>query len=124
MQSTSEQRSKPAIYEMHKLQVSVLRKMAAETMGVFTLIEPLESDTPAFAREWKLAQDMIELGLVADIAEQLTEKEKTRIAEIVPVGRKYIVLSITQAGRLMFEYCDDPECTVHKLGDPMRRYPC
>lgn len=110
------------IYEMHRVQVAILRKMASDELGALVLMEPREGDPPDLKRDWDLTQDLIKLGLVEDI----TVSHKKQIAKFVKAakGRKYLAFRITYTGRLLFDYCDDPDCTVHKLGDPMRRYPC
>jgi len=113
------------IYEMHKIQVSVLRRAAADDLGMLVVLKPSETDNPEHFKklsfEWRLAQDMIELGLFKDVS---AEHQGVIDDFKAQHGYDHILLHITKAGRLMFDYCDDPDCTVHKLGDPMKRYPC
>ena len=106
-------------YELKPIQVSVLRKLATYDQDVFTLLEPVEHSTDELKEDWKLAQDMMELGLVADISAELSVREKAKVAKLTPKDRKVIVLGITEVGRIMFDYCDDPACKEHK-----KRLPC
>jgi DNA mismatch repair protein MutH len=110
---------KSAIYQLRPVQVSVLRQLATYGLDVFTLLEPVENSLPEHKEDWKLAQDMIKLGLVTDIANELSVREKARVAKIIPKDRNAIVLGITEIGRIMFDYCDDPDCAQHK-----KRLPC
>jgi hypothetical protein len=106
--------TKPEIYQLEPVQVSVLRRLATFDEEVFTLLEPVENSSDELKRDWKLGQDMITLGLVADIKNELSTREKARVNKMVPKGRNFIVIGITEIGRLMFDYCDDPDCTDHK----------
>lgn len=114
------------IYEMHKLQVSFLRRLAGTDNGKMGLPGPLPTDPPAlieaFEQDAKLIADLIELGLLEDVSKRHAKQIK-RFAKDND-GREHRVFQITMAGRLLFDYCDDPECTTHPLGSPMRRYPC
>jgi hypothetical protein len=113
------------IYEMKPLQVSLLRMAAMSESGIFANWEVKESDCPRerarLQFEWDMCQDLLELGLAVDVSneeEEIIKKYEEKL------GRRHRVLKITNAGQLMFDYCDDPECAVHKLGHPLRRYPC
>ena len=111
--------AKHKFYQLKPVQVSVLRRLATYDQDVFTLIEPVKDSTAELKEDWILAQDMIKLGLVTDIANELSVREKARVAKIVPKDRNAIVLGITEIGRIMFDYCDNPDCTQHK-----KRLPC
>lgn len=111
--------AKHKFYQLEPLQVKVLRQLASFDTDVFTLLSPGEGSDPALARDWKLAQDLLALGLVADIKGELSVREKAKIAKNVPKGRDHVVLGITEVGKIMFDYCDDPECTEH-----VKRLPC
>jgi len=111
--------AKHKFYQLRPVQVIVLRKLATFDQDVFTLLEPVKGSSEELVEDWKLAQDMIQLGLVLDIKDSLSVREIARVVRMVPKDRKYIVLGITEVGRLMFDYCDDPECTQHK-----KRLPC
>lgn len=110
---------KNAIYQLKGVQVAVLRRLATYDLDVFTLLEPVENSTPELKEDWTLAQDMMRLGLVSDIKDELSVREKAKVRKMVPQDRNYIVLGITEIGRLMFDYCDDPKCSEHK-----KRLPC
>jgi DNA mismatch repair protein MutH len=111
--------AKHKFYQLQPVQVSVLRRLATWDMDVFTLLEPVKDSTSELKEDWVLAKDMIDLGLVSDISASLLVREKAKVAKMVPKDRKSIVLGITEVGRLMFDYCDDPACTEHK-----KRLPC
>ena len=111
--------AKYKFYQLVPVQVSVLRRLASFDMDVFTLLEPVENSTAELKEDWKLAQDMIKLGLVTDIKDSLSVRERAKVAAMIPKNHKHIVLGITEIGRLMFDYCDDPDCTIHK-----KRLPC
>jgi hypothetical protein len=119
-------RKKAKYYEMHKVQVSVLRKLAGDKFGTIGIYNTLPDDDPAIIagleEDRKLTQDLLDLGLLEDLSEKYAEDIKKDAGKFG--GRTHRVLHITEMGRLMFDYCDDPECTVHKLGCAMRRYPC
>ena len=66
-----------------------------------------------------MGQDLINLNLVSDIKDELSVREKAKVNRMVPKDRNYIVLGITDIGRIMFDYCDDPKCTEHT-----KRLPC
>jgi hypothetical protein len=112
-------KSKHKFYQLQPVQVYVLRKLAMFDHDVFTILEPNENSSAELKEDWVLAQDMIRLGLVLDIKDSLSVREKARVVKMVPKDRKYIVLGATEVGRLMFDYCDDPHCTEHK-----KRLPC
>jgi DNA mismatch repair protein MutH len=112
-------KSKHEFYQLKPVQVFVLRKLATYDQDVFTLLEPNENSSAELKDDWVLAQDMIRLGLVLDIKDTLSIREKARVVKSVPKDRNYIVLGITEVGRLMFDYCDDPKCTEHA-----KRLPC
>jgi hypothetical protein len=107
------------IYRLKPVQVNVLRRLATYDQAVFTLLEPLENSLPELKEDWTLTQDMIALGLVADIKDSLSVQERSTVAKTIPKDRNAIVLGITEVGRLMFDYCNDPNCTEHK-----KRLPC
>jgi DNA mismatch repair protein MutH len=111
--------TKHEFYQLYPVQVAVLRRLATYDMDVFTLVEPVKDSTNELKDDWALAQDMIKLGLVADIKESLSVREKAKVKKMVPKDRNYIVLGITEVGRIMFDYCDDPKCTEH-----VKRLPC
>jgi DNA mismatch repair protein MutH len=111
--------TKHKFYQLKPVQVAVLRRMASYDLDVFTLLEPNEHSTAELKEDWVLAQDMIKLGLVLDIKESLSVREKAKVNKMVPKDSRHIVLGITEVGRLMFDYCDDPACTEHK-----KRLPC
>lgn len=100
------------IYQLEPIQVRVLRVLASEG-EVFTLLEPIEDSDPTLKRDWVLGQDLLRLGLVQDVREELSVREKAKIAKVVPKDRNHVVLGITEVGRIMFDYCDDPECDMH-----------
>jgi DNA mismatch repair protein MutH len=118
-QKTGHSDSKHKFYQLKPVQVAVLRRLATYDLDVFTLLEPVENSTIELKEDWTMAQDMIKLGLVSDISTSLSVREKAKVAKMVPKDRKSIVLGITEVGRLMFDYCDDPVCTEHK-----KRLPC
>jgi hypothetical protein len=111
--------AKYKFYQLKPVQVAVLRKLATYDMDVFTILEPLSNSTPELKEDWGLAQDMIKLGLVTDIKDSLSVRERAKVAKMIPKDRKAIVLGITEAGRIMFDYCDDPACAIHT-----KRLPC
>ena len=115
--------AKHKFYQLKPVQVIVLRTLAG--LGeVFTLLEPITNSTAELKEEWVLAQDMIKLGLVSDIKDSLSVREKAKATKMVPGGRNYIVLGITEIGRILFDYCDDPDCNNHPKGDHRKRLPC
>jgi len=93
---------------------------------VFAVLTPNEEiDSPeALARlkqEEKLLMDFVTLGLADDVSADFSGPiAKCRI----DTKRTYRVLALTVAGKLMFDYCDDPDCTSHQKGDPAKRLPC
>jgi len=101
------------------VQVAVLRRLATYDMDVFSVLEPNENSNEEMKRNWVLTYDMIKLNLVADIKDELSVRERAKIKKMVPKDRNYIVLGITEVGRIMFDYCDDPKCTEH-----VKRLPC
>jgi hypothetical protein len=111
--------AKNKYYQLEPVQVAVLRRLATYDMDVFTVLEPVENSTDEMKRDWVLTHDMIKLNLVADIKDELSVREKAKVMKMVPKDRNYIVLGITEVGRIMFDYCDDPKCTEHK-----KRLPC
>ena len=111
--------AKHEFYQLKPVQVAVLRRLATYDQDVFTLLEPMKDSTAELKEDWVLGQDMIKLNLVADIKDELSVREKAKVIRMVPKDRNYIVLGITEVGRLMFDYCDDPTCTEHT-----KRLPC
>ena len=115
-----------SIYELSKLQLAVLRKAASGDTVVFAVLTPNEEiDSPEdFARltqEEKLLMDFVTLGLADDVSAEFSEPiAKCRI----DTKRAYRVLALNEAGQLMFDYCDDPDCNSHPIGDPRKRLPC
>lgn len=110
---------KHEFYQLTPVQVAVLRRLATYDEEVFTLLEPVTNSTTELKEDWRLGQDLLKLHLAADIKDELSVREKAKVAKIVPKNRNYIVLGITEVGRLMFDYCDNPECTKHT-----KRLPC
>lgn len=110
--------AKHKFYQLKPVQVAVLRKLAVYD-DVFTLLEPVANSIPELHEDWVLALDMINLGLVSDIKESLSVREKAKVNKMVPKDRNHVVLGITEVGRIMFDYCDDPDCVEHK-----KRLPC
>ena len=106
-------------YQLKPVQVAVLRRLATYDQDVFTLLEPVKDSTAELKEDWVLGQDLIKLNLVSDIKNELSVREKAKVTKMVPKDRNYIVLGITEVGRLMFDYCDDPKCTEHT-----KRLPC
>ena len=111
--------AKHEFYQLKPVQVAVLRRLAMYAQDVFTLLEPVKDSTAELKEDWVLGQDLIKLNLVADIKDELSVREKAKVNRMVPKDRNYIVLGITEMGRIMFDYCDDPDCTEHK-----KRLPC
>ena len=111
--------AKNKYYQLEPVQVAVLRRLATYDMDVFTVLEPVENSTDEMKRDWVLTHDMIKLNLVADIKDELSVREKAKIKKLVPKDRNYMVLGITEVGRIMFDYCDDPACIEHT-----KRLPC
>ena len=111
--------AKHKFYQLKPVQVSVLRRLATYDQDVFTLLEPVENSSTELKDDWVLGHDMISLGLVEDIKDGLSIREKAKVVKMVPKDRNYVVLGITEVGRLMFDYCDDPACKEHK-----KRLPC
>ena len=111
--------AKNKYYQLEPVQVAVLRRLATYDQDVFTLLEPVKDSTAELKEDWVLGQDMIKLNLVADIKNELSVREKAKVKKMVPKDRNYIVLGITEVGRIMFDYCDDPKCTEH-----IKRLPC
>ena len=111
--------AKHEFYQLKPVQVAVLRRLATYDQDVFTLLEPVKDSTAELKEDWVLGQDMLKLNLVADIKDELSVRERAKIKKMVPKDRNYIVLGITEVGRLMFDYCDDPKCTEHT-----KRLPC
>ena len=111
--------AKHEFYQLKPVQVAVLRRLATCAQDVFTLLEPVKDSTAEFKEDWVLGQDMLKLNLAADIKDELSVREKAKVKHMVPKNRNYIVLGITEVGRLMFDYCDDPKCTEHT-----KRLPC
>ncbi len=109
------------IYELNKLQFAVLTKAATEGNRVFAILEPNEEiDSPAdlekFNTEMQMFKDLLPLGLVEDVSEQFAEP--IAVSKINN-RRGYLVFSLTEDGMLMFNECQDPQCTAHK-----KRLPC
>ena len=111
--------AKHGFYQLKPVQVAVLRRLATYDQDVFTLLKPVKDSTAELKEDWVLGQDLIKLNLVADIKDELSVREKAKVNRMVPKDRNYIVLGITEVGRIMFDYCDDPDCTEHK-----KRLPC
>ena len=111
--------AKHEFYQLKPVQVSVLRQLATYDQDVFILLEPVKDSTAELKEDWVLGQDLIKLNLVSDIKNELSVREKAKVTKMVPKDRNYIVLGITEVGRLMFDYCDDPKCTEHT-----KRLPC
>ena len=111
--------AKHEFYQLKPVQVAVVRRLATYDQDVFTLLEPVKDSTAELKEDWVLGQDLIKLNLVADIKDELSVREKAKVNRMVPKDRNYIVLGITEVGRIMFDYCDDPECTEHT-----KRLPC
>jgi hypothetical protein len=117
---------KPAIYELSKQQLAVLRQAASGDTSVFAVLTPNPAiDQPSILHKLqedeKQLLDFLELGL----AEDISDKFKEPIAICVHENkRSYRVLALTEAGKLMFNYCDDPKCNDHEKGDPCKRLPC
>ena len=111
--------AKHEFYQLKPVQVAVLRRLATYDQDVFTLLEPMKDSTAELKEDWILGQDMIKLNLVSDIKDELSVREKAKVNRMVPKDRNYIVLGITEIGRIMFDYCDDPKCTEH-----VKRLPC
>ena len=107
------------LYQLKPVQVAVLRRLATYDQDVFTLLEPVKGSTTELKEDWILGQDLIKLNLVADIKDELSVREKAKVTKMVPKDRNYVVLGITEVGRIMFDYCDDPNCTEHT-----KRLPC
>ena len=111
--------AKHKYYQLEPLQVVVLRRLATHDMDVFTVLEPVENSSTELKRDWTLAKDLVKLGLITDIKDSLSIREKAKVNKMVPTGRNHIVMGITEVGRIMFDYCDDPKCAEH-----VKRLPC
>lgn len=104
------------IYELSKLQFAVLTKAATCGNRVFAVLEPNEEiDTPSHAhqltKELKEFQELLPLGLVEDVSKDFSEP--IAVSKLNN-KRGFIVLALTEAGYLMFNECQDPDCTTHK----------
>lgn len=111
-------KTKSPYYRMKPVQVVVLRELASG-QGVFTLVKPNEKSNKVALQDWKLTQDLLDLGLIEDVKASLNEEQLKRMTSKVPKGREWLIIGATKMGQLMFDYCDDPECKVHK-----KRLPC
>jgi len=104
------------IYELTKLQTAVLTKAAIGGNRVFAVLEPNEEiDTPSHAqqltKELQEFKELLPLGLVEDVSKDFTE---SIAVSKLNNKRGFIVLALTEAGYLMFNECQDPNCTTHK----------
>lgn len=114
------------IYKLSKFQLAILRQAASGSTTLFAVLTPNNAiDNPEtfnrLRREEHLLLDFIKIGVAEDVSDKFTEGiEKCKI----DTKRGYKVLALNEAGRLMFDYCDDPECNNHPKGDPRKRLPC
>lgn len=111
-------KSSPHYYQLTKIQVAILRDLASGE-GVYTIVKPDDKSNQIVKDDWKLTQDLFDLGLLEDVSKQLNKEQIARMTAAVPKGRDYVIIVATKMGQLMFDYCDDPECTAHK-----KRLPC
>jgi hypothetical protein len=118
--------TKNKFYKLSKLQVAILRKAASGETTLFAVLTPNKDiDSPdalkRLKQEEKILLDFITLGLCSDVSKDFAEP----IAKCkIDTKRAYRVLALTTAGKLMFDYCDDPDCESHPKGDPHKRLPC
>ena len=118
--------TKNKFYKLSKLQLAILREAASGETTLFAVLTPnSEIDTPdtlkRLKQEEKILLDFITLGLCYEVSKDFAGS----IAKCkIDTKRAYRVLALTVAGKLMFDYCDDPDCASHQKGDPAKRLPC